>query len=76
MGNKSDLKESQQVNDDEAKAFAEELNGEFIKTSAKTSEGISELFNLITTNLLSQIKDNNNNKAEKKCICCDCFWIY
>ena len=73
MGNKSDLKESQQVNDDEAKAFAEELNGEFIKTSAKTSEGISELFNLITTNLLSQIKDNNSNKTEKKCICCDCF---
>ena len=73
MGNKSDLKESQQVNDDEARAFAEELNGEFIKTSAKTSEGISELFNLITTNLLSQIKDNNSNKTEKKCICCDCF---
>ena len=73
MGNKSDLKESQQVSDDEARAFAEELNGEFIKTSAKTSEGISELFNLITTNLLSQIKDNNNNKTEKKCICCDCF---
>ena len=37
------------------------------------AEGISELFNLITTNLLSQIKDNNNNKTEKKCICCDCF---
>ena len=45
MGNKSDLKESQQVNDDEARAFAEELKGEFIKTSAKTSEGINELFN-------------------------------
>ena len=73
MGNKSDLKESQQVNDDEARAFAEELKGEFMKTSAKTSEGINELFNLITTNLLSQIKDNNNNKTEKKCICCDCF---
>ena len=71
MGNKSDLKESQQVNDDEARAFAEELKGEFMKISAKTSEGINELFNLITTNLLSQMKDNI--KTEKKSKCCDCF---
>ena len=71
MGNKNNLKDSQEIDDDEASSFAEDLKGEFIKISAKTFEKIKELFNIVATKLLSQKKDDN--KTEKKCKCGDYF---
>ena len=43
-GNKSDLIEQETVDEGEARNFAKELNAIFISTSAKSSEGINNLF--------------------------------
>ena len=79
MDNKSDLQDSEEVDENEARNFAKEINAIFIKTSAKTSSEIKELFNSIGTKLLSQIegipkklKKENNDKG-KKPGCCDCL---
>ena len=47
VANKSDLYESQQVKDEEGKAFAQSINGIFQSTSAKSAQGISTLFDNI-----------------------------
>ena len=44
VGNKIDLYESQQVKEEEGKAFAKEINGIFQTTSAKSNAGINNLF--------------------------------
>ena len=46
-GNKSDLIEQETVDEGEARNFAKELNAIFISTSAKISEGINNLFEVI-----------------------------
>ena len=45
--NKSDLAEQEEVNEDDAKKFAEEKNIEFFSVSAKKDYGIRELFTYI-----------------------------
>jgi small GTP-binding protein len=47
VGNKSDLYEREEVSDDEAKAFAKEINGIFKLTSALSNIGIERLFQSI-----------------------------
>ena len=42
--NKFDMYEREEVDEDEAKKFADELNAIFQKTSAKESTGIDDLF--------------------------------
>ena len=49
VGNKCDLYESDNLADEEqAKAFAKEINGTFMLTSAKTGDGIDKLFDTLT----------------------------
>ena len=49
VGNKCDLYETDNLADEEqAKAFAKEINGQFMLTSAKTGDGIEKLFNTLT----------------------------
>ena len=51
LGNKSDKLNEEEVNEDEAKKFAEEIKGEFLKVSAKTGDNIQNLFeNIIKKN--------------------------
>ena len=54
VGNKSDLYEAETIaNEDQAKAFAKEINATFILTSAKTGDGIEKLFNTLADQYLS-----------------------
>ena len=54
VGNKSDLYESENIaNEDQAKAFAKEINATFFLTSAKTGDGIEKLFNTLADQYLS-----------------------
>ena len=62
--------ETEQVDEDEAKKFAEELNAIFQKTSAKSSNGIEDLFIKIGKKFLNPKSDGNintgkGNKPEK-----------
>ena len=85
VGNKSDLYESEVVADEEqAKAFAKEINATFMLTSAKSGDGIEKLFNVLTDKILSDSKfaeilkgkgdnivlDKNKDKGNKKGKCC------
>ncbi len=47
VGNKNDLYEHKEVTDEEGLAFAGEINAIFKTVSAKTGEGIDELFRII-----------------------------
>ena len=47
VGNKIDLIEKEEVDEKDAKKFAEEMNIDFFKTSAKNDFGIEELFSQI-----------------------------
>ena len=47
VGNKSDLYEYEEVNEDEAKEFAKNVNAIFQQTSACNGSGVKELFDMI-----------------------------
>ena len=78
VGNKSDLYEREEVSDDEAKAFAKEINGIFKLTSAASNIGIERLFQCIGKKIIdpnyceeengiissNQIKTINNNNIK------------
>ena len=84
VGNKSDLYESEVVAEEQAKAFAKEINATFMLTSAKSGDGIEKLFNVLTDKILSDPKfaeilkekgdnivlDKNKDKGNKKGKCC------
>ena len=55
VGNKSDLKENEQVSEDEARKFADEINAIFMLVSAKTGYNIDSLFNTIVDAYLKSI---------------------
>ena len=60
-GNKDDRYEFQEVNDEEAKNFAKEINAIFQKTSAKQSRGVEELFKLIALKFINPNSENLSN---------------
>ena len=66
VGNKIDLSEKEVVNEDEARAFAENENVNFWLTSAKNSTGIDELFNEIGNQYLSPDFNNNDEIKQRK----------
>ena len=55
IGNQSELYEDEQVTNSEGLAFAEEINAIFKTVSAKTGEGIDELFKNIGERFLIKI---------------------
>ena len=70
VGNKGDLCANEEVEEEEAKALANECNAIFVKTSAKESDGIDDLFYKIGERFLSQKlgitikkKDKQNNNV-------------
>ena len=69
VGNKSDLYESDSLaNEEQAKAFAKEINATFMLTSAKSGDGIEKLFNTLTDIYLSpdfneKAKENIRNRG-------------
>ena len=66
VGNKTDLSDQEVVNEDEARAFAENENVNFWLTSAKNSTGIDELFNEIGNQYLSPDFNNNEEIKQRK----------
>ena len=63
-GNKSDLIEKEEVNEDEARKFAKEINASFRLTSALSNIGIEELFLELTKKYLEEKKEEiNENKS-------------
>ena len=79
VANKNDREESRQVDDDMGRAFAEKHGGRFFRTSAKTGEGINDLFKAVASTVLEMDIQNKSANViqpqeitKKKC----CYWIY
>ena len=66
VGNKIDLFDSQQVKDEEGKAFAKKINAIFQETSAKTSVGVNELFEKIAMKYIDPNYDSNQIESQEK----------
>ena len=65
IGNKSDLYEKEEVNEEEARKYAEEINSLYKLVSAQNGEGINDIFKmvgerLLTEEFLQKIKEENN----------------
>ena len=87
VGNKCDLKKKQrEVTTEEAKKYAEDNNMKFFEVSAKTGEGINDMFNYIISELLKEkepglfdnqykndIKFNKTSCLNEYCSCCPCL---
>ena len=66
-GNKNDMYEKEEVEENEGKEYAKKINAIFQKTSAKESTGIEDLFIKIGKKILeSQNEELNMNKNETK----------
>ena len=86
VGNKIDLEEKRVVTREEAEKYAEDNNINYLEVSAKTGEGILDLFNEITKGTMDKVfndqdnnedkekiktyLDTNNNRKRKKKKCC------
>jgi len=86
VGNKIDLEEKRVVTREEAEKYAEDNNINYIEVSAKTGEGILDLFNEVTKGTMDKVfndqdnnedkekiktyLDTNNNRKRKKKKCC------
>ena len=66
VGNKSDLYNFQQVNDDEAKEFAESIGAILQFTSAKSNIGIDKLFQIIGRKYFDPEFDYKNEEESEK----------
>ena len=65
VGNKSDLYEQEEVNEEEAREYAKEINSLFKLVSAQNGDGIEDIFKmvgerLLTEDFLKKIKEENN----------------
>lgn len=77
-GNKSDMFDHEEVNEDDARNFAKEINAVFKPTSAATNLGIEDLFEELCGKLLGIKKTETDNtkitldgkKQTKKKGCC------
>ena len=74
VGNKIDLTDSRFICTEDARAHFETMNVPYFETSAKTGDGVNELFDsvmrmIIERNALS-INNNENVDEDKKCIIC------
>eukprot|EP01017_Pseudomicrothorax_dubius_P043248 TRINITY_DN716_c0_g2_i2.p1 TRINITY_DN716_c0_g2~~TRINITY_DN716_c0_g2_i2.p1 ORF type:complete len:218 (-),score=48.01 TRINITY_DN716_c0_g2_i2:30-683(-) len=61
VGNKADLYDSRQVSETEARNFARANDLLYLEVSAKTGEGIEELFTGFAEELLKNVKDDTTN---------------
>ena len=66
VGNKFDLYETKQVEDEEVKDFAKSINAIFQYTSAKNASGIEELFTNIGKKVLNPTLDINEQENKEK----------
>ena len=62
-GNKDDMYETEEVDDIEAKNFADSINAIFQKTSAKSANGIEDLFVKIGQKFMNPKGQNNPSSS-------------
>ena len=67
-GNKNDMYEHEEIEEEEGKKLAKELGAVFQKTSAKESTGIDDLFVKIGKKFINPNKEDSSNltKEERK----------
>ena len=65
VGNKSDLRHLRVVASDEAKAFAEEKNIEFIETSALDSTNVETAFHNIITDIYHHLLNSTAQNSDQ-----------
>ena len=84
VGNKIDLFEQRKISSDDAEKFAESVSATFLECSAKSKEGIEEIFttagelaskithksNAETSKLAQEIIDGDNDQENKQKKCC------
>lgn len=71
VGNKNDLYVNEKVKEDDAKKFANEIGAVFKLTSAKTGDGVKELFDILIDKYIEKllpnlIKEYNGKKSSNK----------
>jgi small GTP-binding protein len=66
IGNKSDLYEKEEVNEEEAQQYAESINAVFQLTSAKSNSGIDILFETFGKKFLKDKNKNGNDMKNNK----------
>ena len=67
------MKDITVVDDGQVRDFSNQIKAIFTKTSAKTEDGLKELFNLIAKELFGEIggdAKNNKKSGSKKSNCC------
>lgn len=73
VGNKSDLEAERQVTCRQADEYAQKIGGEFLETSAKSGQNVSELFETIAGRARKHSEERNNlsvgasNRQNKSC---------
>ena len=58
-GNKIDLEKNRNVNEAEAKAYADSVGAKHFHTSAKTNKGLEDVFNDLTTRMIARKKEKS-----------------
>ena len=66
VGNKIDIRKKRKVESYEGKQLAEGENMDWTECSAKSSEGVSEVFDILVGRLMEQQNENAAKQAEKK----------
>ncbi|XP_066433878.1 ras-related protein Rab-17 [Eleutherodactylus coqui] len=65
VGNKSDLQDDRKVSREDAQEFAEQKQLLFMETSAKTGDGVKEVFESVARKLLT-LKKQNKDEQQKR----------
>ena len=66
VGNKIDLEEKRVVTREEAEKYAEDNNINYLEVSAKTGEGILDLFNEVTKGTMDKVFNDQDNNEDKE----------
>ena len=66
VGNKIDVEEKRVVTREEAEKYAEDNNINYIEVSAKTGEGILDLFNEVTKGTMDKVFNDQDNNEDKE----------
>lgn len=64
IGNKIDLDQTRNVSKDEANSFAESIDSSYFECSAKTNDGVDELFTTIAKAILGKSETVSENDSE------------
>ena len=66
VGNKIDLEEKRVITREEAEKYAEDNNINYLEVSAKTGEGILDLFNEVTKGTMDKVFNDQDNNEDKE----------